>query len=170
MHKDDFLEQQKAAYWAMRSLREEANRETSNREVDFTSDSSERFMSLTSNAMQAGWVTPTLFPLCPKKSLDISIKTPLGCYADNLEVGLIVCENKFGISLIDEFCVNGDELLIRIHSSSGTKRYGVISVKYVNGYYIHKSVTFFEERGAKKEICIRLGKLWEGGDGIDDYC
>lgn len=167
MSQEIISDEQRAAYWAMRGLAENSKQ----KDVESCEEQAyDLIMSLTPNAKQCDWTTPTMFPLCPSQHAMHSQQSPLESYANNLRVGLVVSENKFMVNFIDEFAIKGDELLIRTHSVSGVKQYGMICVRHKNGYYEHRAHTFFEERGARKAMCTRLGIKWNEGDGTDDYC
>ncbi len=123
--------------------------------------------SLTSNAMQEDWRTPTEFPLCPTDTL--SLET----YYSSLEIGKIFSNNTYGISTIIGFAISDDRqrLCIATHNPEGFKQWYITYVYILNDKYIHKNGgSFFEENGALKTITLFQGKEWTGGDCIDDYC
>lgn len=123
--------------------------------------------SLTLNAMQRYWRTPTEFPLCPS---NIGEK-PLITYLNNLQKGAIVTKNQFTIHFIDDFALCNDNLLvITTHADEGIKNFSMISITFENGKYVHEGRTFFEARGAQKALVLAQGGEWKGEDGIDDYC
>ena len=54
---------------------------------------------------------------------------------------------------------------------SGVTNYALSEVRFENGFFIHKSIrTFFTEDGANKYFTLSLGKEWDGGDVMEDYC
>jgi hypothetical protein len=123
--------------------------------------------SLTPTAMQKNWRTPTEFPLCPS----VIKEKPLADYLSNLSKGLTVSRNEYSAHYVDDFALcGGNKLVIRTHADEGLKPYSVITVTFEDGKYIHEASTFFEERGAQKELVLAQGLEWTGGDGIDDYC
>lgn len=123
--------------------------------------------SLTPNAKQRAWKTPTEFPLCPS----VWDEKPLIAYLNNLEKGAIVTKNRYATHFIDDFVLYNDSvILIRTHADEGIKKYSTISITFENGVYIHEGETFFEEQGAEKALTLRQGLEWDGEDGIDDYC
>lgn len=125
------------------------------------------FDSLTPNAKQLQWETPTEFPLCPK----IPDEQSLEAYVANLGIGKIITKNKYNNHLVDEYELYGDKLFIRTHTNEAVlKKYSLIIISYYDGYFIHQGTTFFEERGAMKALSKSTGKEWNGEDGIDDYC
>lgn len=123
--------------------------------------------SLTSNAMQEDWKTPTEFPLCPTDSLSLE------AYYSSLEKGKVFSNNTYGTNFIIEFAISDDRqrLCIATHNPEGFKQWYITYVYILNDKYIHKNGgSFFEENGALKTITLFLGKEWTGGDCIDDYC
>lgn len=123
--------------------------------------------SLTSNAMQRYWSTPTEFPLCPSNIGD----KPLITYLNNLRKGAVVTKNRNATHFIDDFTLyNDNHLLISTHANDGVKKYSMITVTFEDGKFIHEGTTFFEERGAQKAFTLAQGLEWKGEDGIDDLC
>lgn len=123
--------------------------------------------SLTPNAMQRYWRTPTEFPLCPAEVGD----KPLTSYLNNLKKGAAITKNQYATHYIDDFALcNDNRLVISTHADDGTKRFSMITVTFEDGKYVHKGTTFFEERGAQKALTLAQGLEWNGEDGIDDYC
>lgn len=136
-------------------------------DVPFTMEKTNLTESLTQNAMQKYWRTPTEFPLCP-----IQCDTePLVTYWKMLKKGAVVTKNKYSVYFIDEFAICNDKaLVIRVHSNDGLKRYALVTVTFEEEKFIHECQTFFEERGAQKAFTLAKGLEWDGEDGIDDYC
>lgn len=128
------------------------------------------YPSLTENAIQLDWKTPTLFPLCPSSDSD----RPLEMYLSNLKNNEVFCSNEYNESHIQNFTIsdNGDRLLIICKfAKSSVKQWSLNEVSYKNGLFYHKSLgTFFDEEGALKYYTIELGKKWNGGDVFDDFC
>lgn len=123
--------------------------------------------SLTPNAMQRYWRTPTEFPLCPSNIGD----RPLTAYLNNLEKGAVITKNQYATHFIDDFVLcKEDRLAISTHADDGTKKFSMITVTFEDGKYVHEGTTFFEEQGAQKALALAQGLEWNGGDGIDDYC
>lgn len=103
--------------------------------------------SLTHNAMQRYWRTPTEFPLCPCEIED----KPLTAYLKNLKKGAVVTKNQYATHFIDDFALCNDNLLvISTHTDDGIKKFSTISITFEDGKYVHEGTTFFEERGAQK--------------------
>lgn len=124
--------------------------------------------SLTPNAMQRQWRTPTEFPLCPSQAGN----KPLITYLDNLKKGAVVTKNQYATHFVDDFALCNEKLLmISTHTDDWQiKDFSTISITFENGKYVHKGTTFFEERGARKALTLAQGLEWNGEDGIDDYC
>lgn len=130
----------------------------------------EEFPSLTDNAIQLNWKTPTLFPLCPSNNLD----RPLENYFSNLKINKVFCSNDYNSSIIQNFALsnNGNKLLIICKFAEySVKQWSLVEVSYKNGHFYHKSLgMFFDEEGAQKYFTIALGNEWNGGDVFDDLC
>jgi len=123
--------------------------------------------SLTPNAMQKYWRTPTEFPLCP---LQYGTQ-PLVSYYNMIKRDMVITKNQYSIHYVDDFALCNDALLvIRTHTDEGMKKYSLISISFENGNFIHEGKTFFEERGAQKAYTLAQGLEWNGEDGIDDFC
>lgn len=122
--------------------------------------------SLTPNAIQKHWRTPTEFPLCPSQAGD----TPLITYLNNLKKGEIVTRNQYTIQIVNDFVLCNNILMLRTHAYSGIKKFAIISITFENGKYVHEGKQFFKEQGAEKAFILAQGLEWNGEDGIDDYC
>lgn len=123
--------------------------------------------SLTPNAMQRYWRTPTEFPLCPS---NIG-RRPLNVYLNNLKKGAVITKNQYITHCIDDFALcKDDRLVISTRAVDGIKNFSVITVTFEDGKYVHEGKTYFEEQGAQKALTLAKGLEWEGEDGIDDYC
>lgn len=120
-------------------------------------------------AFQLGWkpyTTPD-FPCCPNEVSD----APLQDYLNNLEKGKVVISTNYGESLVHEFTICNDELLIVTHIPGGLKEWGMLSVEWDGQRYIHYSRrTYFDENGALAAYTRAQGKEWDGPDSIDNYC
>ena len=117
--------------------------------------------------MQEDWKTPTEFPLCPTDTLSLE------AYYSSLEKGKVFSNNTYGTNSIIEFAISDDrqQLCIATHNPEGFKQWYITYVYILNDKYIHKNGgSFFEEKGAMKEITLFQGKEWTGGECIDDYC
>ncbi len=123
--------------------------------------------SLTPNAMQRYWSTPTEYPLCPSGIGD----KPLTAYLNNLKKGAVVTKNQYATHFIDDFALCKDNrLVISTHADDGIKKFSMITVTFEDGKYVHEGKTFFDEQGVRKAFTLAQGLVWMGGDGIDDYC
>lgn len=68
-------------------------------------------------------------------------------------------------------CSEDQSHLAVLTEISGVTNYALSEVTYENGYFIHKSIrTFFTEDGANKYYTYSLGKEWNGGDVMEDFC
>lgn len=127
--------------------------------------------SLTSNAMQRNWKTPTEFLLCP----DSCGENGLEAYYSRLATDVKFCSNKYGDSVVSDYAYlpTGDAFLVMCKSTeeNPVKPWSLLSVACQDGFYIHESISmFFSEDGAKKEMTLKLGKEWKGENTIDDNC
>ena len=121
--------------------------------------------SLTENAMQRNWKTPTEFPLCPSKR-DDGVE-PLVMYFSMIKKGEVITKNRFSIHFVDDFALC-DKLFIRTHADEGLKRFSLVTVTYENGTFIHEGKCFWEEQSAEKAFTLAQGLEWDGEEGIDD--
>jgi hypothetical protein len=127
--------------------------------------------SLTQNAKQKNWKTPTEFPCCPQ---DIG-SNPVKSYATNLKVEKVFSLNQYSKSIIEDFAISKDEKTLWIMCSNSDdgaiKPYSLAEVTYQNDYFVHNSLgSFFEKNGAEKQFTLAQGLEWTGADTIDDYC
>lgn len=127
-------------------------------------------ISLTQNAMQKDWRTPTEFPFCPANTNSDAIPD----YYKNLEKGAVFCRNIYGEGVILDFAISSDHQKMWVatdHGEKSIKRWALAEVLYEDGKFIHSSLgTFFEQDGAMKYFTLAQGKEWTGNDPIDDYC
>ncbi|MFA6780212.1 MAG: hypothetical protein WCU80_10600 [Paludibacteraceae bacterium] len=124
--------------------------------------------SLTSGAKQLEWKTPTEFPQTPHEISD----TPLQDYLTRLSKGTIYCRNQYSDSPVYDAAMSEDQSHLAVLTEiSGVTNYALSEVAFENGYFIHKSIrTFFTEDGANKYFTLSLGKEWNGGDVMEDFC
>lgn len=124
--------------------------------------------SLTPGAKQMYWKIPTEFPLCPKVLSD----APLLDYLRNLEQGKTFCQNSLYHSEVIKAELSLDNSHIAVKTtSSGVTRFALTEIRYEEGVFIHESIrTFFSEEGAEKYYTLSLGKDWDGGDVVEDFC
>lgn len=122
--------------------------------------------SLTPNAVQRHWRTPTEFPLCPLEFGDDALLS----YMNNLKKGAIMSKNNNCTHYVEDYALNNNQLIVSTHTPDGIKKYSIIYVKFENGKYIHSGTTFFDNESTKREIALAKGMEWTGGDTFDDYC
>lgn len=136
---------------------------------DYVSDVS-NMDSLTPNAKQRYWKTPTEFPLCPSEVGE----NPLDDYASNLGIGLLVSKNIYSEHFVDDYAVVDNALFIRTHALEGLKKYSIIKIEYEKqygqGYFVHRGTTFFNEDGAKQLMAESRGEVWDGDGWYDGCC
>lgn len=128
--------------------------------------------SLTPNAKQKNWKTPSKFPCCPQERAE----EPISAYFKMLKVGLVFCQNEVYSSLVSNSAIsdNGQSIYVITESTEGenaVKPWALSKITYENGFYVHKSIqTFFSKEGAEKQYFLAQGLEWTGGESIDDYC
>lgn len=127
--------------------------------------------SLTSNALQGDWNTPTEFVCCP---VNIS-NTPIEDYFNNLETNTLFSRNHYGESVVLDFAISDDKqhlwVLTENPDPEAVKRWGVTEIVMHDNCFLHiNRHTFFEEIGGRKYFTLEQGKAWMGGDCMDDYC
>ncbi len=128
--------------------------------------------SLTSNALQLNWKTPSSFPLCPK----IISEQPLNDYLSNLSTGEVFSSNQYGSeSVVVKYGISKDGQTLAVictnETVKGVPGYVLASVRFENNKFIHMNEgSFFHEDGAEKYFTIALGEEWTGGEVFDDYC
>ena len=126
--------------------------------------------SLTPNALQKNWRTPTEFSLCPKKVISDAISE----YYVNLGKDKIFCRNRYSVGKIVDFAISSDKQKMWVITDNGEdsiKRWAMAEISYENAYYVHATYnTFFSLDGAIKYFTIVQGKEWTGGEVMDDFC
>lgn len=125
--------------------------------------------SFTPLAMQRNWRTPNAFPLCPEKITD----QPLKDYFEQLTKGSIFSHNRYGEAVVEMAHFSKDGLSISVLNRlvDGVKDWGVSKITFEEGRFVHAAYgSFFSIEGAEKRHCELVGKPWDGGDSIDDYC
>ena len=123
--------------------------------------------SLTSNAMQKNWKTPTEFPLCPPDSLS------LDTYYLSLGIGKVFSSNSLGTHTIIEFAISDDRqtICVATHNPESLKQWYIAYIYISDDKYIHENGgSYFSENGALKAITLFQGKEWTGGRCFNDYC
>jgi len=127
--------------------------------------------SLTLNAKQKNWKTPTEFPFCP---LEIR-NYPIVNYATNLRKEKIFSINKYGNSIIEDFAISKNEntlwILSRSSELNAAKPYSLVEITIENSFFIHNNLgSFFKRDGAEKEFHLVQGLKWNGGRTFDELC
>lgn len=127
--------------------------------------------SLTQNAKQKNWKTPTEFPCCPQ---DIG-NNPIKSYVANLKVEKVFSQNQYTKSIVENFATSKDESILWImcknNEDGAIKPYSLAEISYQNDYFIHNSLgSFFQKDGAEKQFTLLQGLEWTRGDTFDDYC
>lgn len=123
--------------------------------------------SITPNAIQKNWKTPSEFPNCPPELTDNSIES----YKEKLTKESIFSINQYGESTVEdsEISENKSELIV-LTTSDSLKPFALAKVYIENGKFVHESLgTFFTLIGAQKRFNLSLGLEWTGEDSIDDY-
>ena len=121
--------------------------------------------SLTPNAIQRNWKTPTEFPMCP----DETSSEALTEYAARLKFGVVLGRNSYGESLV-VVAEEGDGLLsIVCHlPDNPVKGWAFTKATVENGKLVHESVrSYFTLQGALKQHCKLLDAPLE--ESIDDF-
>jgi hypothetical protein len=127
--------------------------------------------SLTVNAVQKDWKTPTEFLCCPQQNTN----NPIGTYATNIKIGETFSLNQYAKSIAVNFAISqdGNILWVMCEFSEGDsiKPWSLVQVTCENDVFVHTSLgTFFQKDGAEKQFTIAQGLEWTGADSIDDYC
>ncbi|MDE7387556.1 MAG: HNH endonuclease [Muribaculaceae bacterium] len=121
--------------------------------------------SLTPNAVQRYWSTPTEFPFCPSEIGEDALLS----YMNNLKKGAIVSKNRNCTHFVDDYALNNNRLMISTYTPDGLKKYSIIYITFENGKYVHTSTTFFDNESTKREIALAKGLEWIGEETFDDY-
>lgn len=127
--------------------------------------------SLTPNAVQKNWKTPSEFPFCPQNNTD----NPIHYYTENLKGGEIFSRNQYSNSIISDFAISEDEntlwIMCKSSDENAMKPWSLAQVTYENDLFVHTNLgSFFKKDGAEKQFILAQGKEWTGRDTFDDYC
>ncbi len=130
----------------------------------------EFIQSLTKNAIQKNWKTPSEFPCCP----EAIGSNPIISYCENLETETIFSQNQYSKSIIEDFAISKDKdvlwIMCRNSEEDAIKPYSLAEVSYENGIFIHNSLgSFFKKGGAEKQFTLVQGLEWTGGATFDDF-
>jgi len=125
--------------------------------------------SLTLNALQGNWRTPTEFLCCPKQIT----ATPLEDYFANLKKDSVFAKTQWGESVILDYAMSEDKkhLWVLAEQKGDIKPWKITEVVMYENRFLHLSRhTYFSETGGHKYFTLEQGKEWSGEDCIDDYC
>ena len=124
--------------------------------------------SLTPNAKQKDWRTPTEFPLCPSEIGD----SPIVSYFERISEGAVFSSNRYGDSRIKKFVLTKtNSILLIAETSNGVKPYALTEITFDGECFIHESKgSFFHEDGAEEFFAISQGLEWTGEHSFDYYC
>lgn len=122
--------------------------------------------SLSPNAFQKNWQTPTSFPLCPEGGGN------LHQYLKNLALDKEITRNTYGSFVVKNYAlVEDSKIVVVCFQEGGVKPWGLIWIEsYNETSFVHSCRLFFDENGANKHFALEKGEPWLGGDCIDDYC
>ena len=128
-------------------------------------------VSLTPNAVQRDWKTPTEFLFCPKETTN----NPIASYTKNIKIGETFSLNKYAKSIAINFALSQDEntmwVMCEFSEGDSIKPWSLLQVTCEKDLIVHTSLgTFFEKSGVEKQFALAQGLKWTGGDSIDDYC
>lgn len=124
--------------------------------------------SLTINAIQKNWKTPSEFPCCPHNISNNSIAD----YAANLKAEIIFSKNQYSNSIIDDFAVSKDEttlwVMCRSSDNKAIKPYLLAEITFEKSCFVHNNLgSFFMKEGAEKMFTQAQGLTWTGGKTFD---
>lgn len=147
--------------WAQRKLEIEAETRR------FFQEQKALKASLTTNARQLNWVTPSEFLMCPQEGT-------LSDYLSNIELDKTFCRTQYGDGgKVLDFGYNQQDgaIIVLTQGASEDKSWALCRITMENGYFVHENCgSFFEEDGGRKYFTIAMGREWTGGDVFDDFC
>ena len=122
--------------------------------------------SITKNAIQIDWKTPTEFVLCPEMT------SSLNEYYNNLSKGKVFSKNCYGESTIVDFAMFKDDKAIGVVTlSNNVKKTACCKIYICDDKYAHESYgSFFDEKGGERFLVKAQGLEWTGGVIFDDLC
>ncbi len=126
--------------------------------------------SLTPNAAQKNWKTPSEFPFCPLNITGNLVSN----YAENLKRGEIFSRNQYSNSIIEDFATSKDNstlwIMCKSSDDNAIKPWSLAQVTYENEMFVHENLgSFFKKDGAEKQFTLTQGLDWKGGDTFDDF-
>ncbi|MBZ0148964.1 MAG: HNH endonuclease [Pseudorhodoplanes sp.] len=122
--------------------------------------------SLTPNAIQRNWRTPSTFEQCP----DVCTPEALTEYARRLTAGSVFARNDYGDSLT-VIAEQGDGFISIVSNqpNNSVKGWAVAKVTIEDGKFLHEAMgTYFTPEGAEKKHCGLMGRPFEG-ETFDDF-
>jgi len=127
--------------------------------------------SLTLNAVQKNWKTPSEFPCCPQ---DIS-NNPITDYFANLKTEKIFSQSQYSNSIIEYFAISKGEntlwVLCRSSDDKAVKPYSLAVITFENDFFVHNNLgSFFKKDGAEKQFTLVQGLEWTRGETFDESC
>lgn len=123
--------------------------------------------SLTSNAIQINWKTPSEFPNCPDSiEGDALVK-----YKEKLIKGAVFSKNQYGESIVEDSDINeGLKDLFVITETKNVTSYALAKIYIKKNVFVHETIrSFLTLIGAQKQFSLALGREWDEEDSIDDY-
>lgn len=139
---------------------------------DYRTEKIQLTESLTPNAAQRNWKTPSEFPFCPQNIKENLLPN----YAKSLKRGEIFSRNQYDSSIIEDFAISNDKtkLWIMCKKSSddnAIKPWSLAQVTCENELFVHENLgSFFKKDGAEKQFTLAQGLEWTGGETFNDYC
>jgi hypothetical protein len=127
--------------------------------------------SLTSNAVQKNWKTPTEFPLCP---IEIS-NNPIIDYVTNLKEEKVFSQNQYSKSIIEDSAISKDAstiwVMCRSSDKNAIKPYSLAEITFEKNFFVHNNLgSFFKKDGAEKQFTLLQGHEWTRGETFDEFC
>jgi HNH endonuclease len=146
------------------------NRNLPKKDIEEIKDITEFSSSLTLNAVQKNWKTPSEFPCCPQ---NIS-NNPIADYAANLKTEKVFAQNQYSKSIVVDFAISKHESKLWVmcvsSDTNAIKPYSLAEITFENNSFVHNSIrSFFKKEGAEKQFTLAQGFEWAGGDTIDDF-
>ncbi|MCZ2101297.1 MAG: HNH endonuclease [Chitinophagales bacterium] len=127
--------------------------------------------SLTQNAVQKNWKTPSEFPCCPQGINN----NPITAYVTNLKAEKIFSQNQYSNSIIEDFAISDDKntfwVMCRNSADNAIKPYSLAEVTFENNLFVHNSLgSFFKKDGVEKQFILAQGLEWTRGETFDELC
>ena len=138
---------------------------------DYRTEKIQLTESLTPNAAQRNWKTPSEFPFCPQNIKENLLPN----YAKSLKRGEIFSRNQYYSSIIEDFAISNDKTTLWIMCKKGSddnaiKAWSLAQVTCENELFVHENLgSFFKKDGAEKQFTLAQGLEWTGGETFNDY-